>query len=101
MAMEKTVSVEFLGSFGEVWRCVPILSAASLEGLAFVCDVRRVRDDALASLGEALDRYMRSRAFLALMRYGLEMMNRPTAFGLPNALRRFSTRHREREVFNG
>jgi hypothetical protein len=68
-----------------LWRYAAILGVAGLEGIDLLWDLRPPSDEALAALSQAVDRYMRSAAFLDLMRYSLKMMSIPIYFGSPNS----------------
>jgi hypothetical protein len=68
-----------------LWRYAAILGIAGLEGIDLLCDLRPPSDEALAALSQAVDSYMRSAAFLDLMRYGLKIMSIPIYFGSPNS----------------
>ena len=50
-----------------LWECAAIWGQASLEGLAGVWGVRSPRGDSLTALAAAMDRQMRTPAFLSLV----------------------------------
>jgi hypothetical protein len=64
-----------------LWRYAAVLSLAGLEGIDLLCDLRPPSEECLAALGQAVDRYMRSAAFLDLMRYSLKIISIPSCFG--------------------
>jgi hypothetical protein len=57
------------------WRCAAGLGVANLRGLVLFQDPRPRRDEALAGLGRTLERFMRSRVFLATLPSTLRIMN--------------------------
>ncbi len=65
-------------------RCATGLGGATLARLVLFCDPRPPSNESLAALSQATERYMRSPAFLDLMRYSLKLMSRPIRFGFPN-----------------
>lgn len=71
-----------------IWRFAALLGGASLEGAALFWDLAPPSGDSLAALSEAVERYMRSPAFLNIMKYSLKVMNRPIGFGNSHLRRR-------------
>jgi hypothetical protein len=51
------------------WKCASLWGQASLEGLATLYGAGAPRGDSLAALGAAMDRQMRTPAFLSLVPY--------------------------------
>jgi hypothetical protein len=76
-----------LGSFAApwigFWQCAAILGRASLEGAALFWGLGGTGDQSLATLGQTMDRYMRTPPFLVLMQQSLKMLSRPTCLGFP------------------
>jgi hypothetical protein len=62
-----------------LWACGAIWMQATLEGVACFYGLRSVRSspcaDSLAALGLAMERQMRTPAFLGLMPFGLRMLS--------------------------
>ena len=64
-----------------IWQFAALLGRAGMEGVALFWDLEPPSAGSLAALSEAVERYMRSPAFLNTMKYSLKVMTRPTAFG--------------------
>ena len=60
----------------EWWGHAAALQRGGFEWLALSCHPRRLRERWLADWTETLDRYMRSPAFLEVMRRNLAVLNR-------------------------
>jgi hypothetical protein len=71
----------------EVWRCTGALASAALRG-AFhpswpSLDLRQMRAQWFAQLGDAMDSTMRSPAFLGLLQQNFRVLTRFVPFVLP------------------
>jgi hypothetical protein len=82
-----------------LWRFAAVVGSVSLEGLALLYGSRRPREQALARMSQTMDDYMRSAAFIGLMRQGLKAMNRPSWLGASNRLLSFPSGFFERVFF--
>ena len=71
----------------DLWRHAAALGQGSVEGVAAFWDFRRLRTLWFAELGRATDRYLKSPAFVELMRVQLGTMIRSTHLGAPFPLR--------------
>jgi hypothetical protein len=73
-----------------LWTCGAIWMQASLEGIACFYGLRSVRSspcvDSLAALGRAMERQMRTPAFLGLVPFGLRMLS-PRALDFDSVVR--------------
>jgi hypothetical protein len=62
----------------DMWSQAGALACASFTGVAFVEQSKQLRSWWLATLTQAMDRYLRSPAFLELMRWNAGAMARPS-----------------------
>jgi hypothetical protein len=62
------------------WRCAAAMGGARPPSVASFWDLRPRRDEALAALGQSVDRFLRSRAFLTTLPYAFRVVNDMTAF---------------------
>jgi len=69
-----------------LWECAAIWGQASLEGLAGLWGVRSPRGDSLAALAAAMDRQMRTPAFLSLVPYRPNVFDAHRSLDLVRAL---------------
>ena len=60
-----------------------VLGIAGLDWLALFADLKPPRQETLEWLSEILDRYMRSPAFLSMIRSGLQLASRAPWVALP------------------
>jgi hypothetical protein len=85
MATEEHEGIEPLfRSYAELWlgfwRHAAAMSGASLKGAEMLW---RPSNESLAALSRTLDGYMRSPAFLQLMKHSLDMMSGPECSRIP------------------
>lgn len=67
----------------ELYRCASAWGALGLESFEYFLELRQRRDRWLVELSQAMDRYLRSPAFLELMKLNLKAMSLPMRFVLP------------------
>jgi len=78
-AMPATVLADY---WLDWWRHANALGRASFEWISVSTDPRSFRDRWLAALGQTVDQYMRSPAFLEAMQYNLKALTSPTSLAL-------------------
>lgn len=65
-----------------MWQHAAILGSLSVEGIAMLWPLQLTRADSIASLSRTIDCYLRSPAFLRLMKCALTLANNRSYFVL-------------------